>query len=130
MCNTKEVECRFRPEVPAQQAFGSGFGMEVLTTSEMERADHLTIAAGKPGFALMLSAGQAVAEAAMELAEEGPIVVVAGRGNNGGHGRWRFTGKRRSAPTQGRQCKERRKKRRERNAPSIGGCTRKRRDFE
>ena len=35
--------------------------MEVLTTSEMERADHLTIAAGTPGFALMLSAGQAVA---------------------------------------------------------------------
>lgn len=60
--------------------------MEVLTTSEMERADHLTIAAGIPGFALMLSAGQAVAQAAMELAEEGPIVVVAGRGNNGGDG--------------------------------------------
>src|SRR5689334_8345272 len=60
--------------------------MEVLTTSEMERADRLTIAAGRPGFALMLSAGQAVAEAAMDLADEGPIVVVAGRGNNGGDG--------------------------------------------
>ena len=62
------------------------FGMEVLTTAEMERADRLTIAAGTPGFALMLSAGQAVAEAAMELVEQGPIVVVAGRGNNGGDG--------------------------------------------
>ena len=60
--------------------------MEVLTTSEMERADRLTIAAGTPGFALMMSAGQAVAEAAMALAGEGPIVVVAGRGNNGGDG--------------------------------------------
>jgi hydroxyethylthiazole kinase-like uncharacterized protein yjeF len=60
--------------------------MEVLTTSEMERADRLTIAAGTPGFALMMSAGQAVAEAAMDLVEEGPIVVVAGRGNNGGDG--------------------------------------------
>src|SRR5712671_6475345 len=60
--------------------------MEVLTTSEMERADRLTIAAGTPGFALMLSAGQAVAEAAMDIAGEGPIVVVAGRGNNGGDG--------------------------------------------
>src|SRR5256884_8204431 len=60
--------------------------MEVLTTTEMERADRLTIAAGTPGFALMLSAGQAVAEAAMDLAEEGPILVVAGRGNNGGDG--------------------------------------------
>ena len=63
-----------------------GFGMEVLTTTEMERADRLTIAAGTPGFALMMSAGQAVAEAAMDLVEQGPIVVVAGRGNNGGDG--------------------------------------------
>jgi len=60
--------------------------MHVLTTTEMERADRLTIAAGTPGFALMMSAGQAVAEAAMDLVEEGPIVVVAGRGNNGGDG--------------------------------------------
>src|SRR6202158_4917620 len=63
-----------------------GFGMEVLTTAEMERADRLTIAAGTPGFALMLSAGQAVAEAAMGLVEAGPILVVAGPGNNGGDG--------------------------------------------
>src|SRR6202158_1655455 len=60
--------------------------MEVLTTSEMERADRLTITAGTPGFALMMSAGQAVAEAAMALAEEGPILAVAVRGNNGGDG--------------------------------------------
>ncbi len=60
--------------------------MEVLIAAEMERADQLTIAAGTPGFALMLSAGQAVAEAAMDLVEEGPVVVVAGRGNNGGDG--------------------------------------------
>jgi ADP-dependent NAD(P)H-hydrate dehydratase / NAD(P)H-hydrate epimerase len=60
--------------------------MEVLTTAEMERADRLTIAAGTPGFALMMCAGQAVAEAAMELMEEGPIIVVAGPGNNGGDG--------------------------------------------
>ena len=63
-----------------------GFGMEILSTAEMERADRLTIAAGTPGFALMLSAGQAVAEAAMDMMGEGPILVVAGGGNNGGDG--------------------------------------------
>jgi hydroxyethylthiazole kinase-like uncharacterized protein yjeF len=63
-----------------------GFGMEVLTSAEMERADRLTLAEGTPGFALMLSAGQAVAEAAMDLVADGPILVVAGGGNNGGDG--------------------------------------------
>ena len=59
---------------------------EILTTAEMERADRLAIAAGTPGFALMLSAGQAVAEAAMDIVDGGPIVVIAGPGNNGGDG--------------------------------------------
>src|SRR4030095_12319692 len=66
--------------------FRSNLGMEVLTTAEMEHADRLAIAGGTPGFALMLRAGQAVAEAAMDLVEQGPILVVAGRGNNGGDG--------------------------------------------
>src|SRR6201989_3617726 len=60
--------------------------MEVLTTAEMEKADRLTIAAGTPGFALMLSAGQAVADAARNLIDEGPILVIAGPGNNGADG--------------------------------------------
>jgi ADP-dependent NAD(P)H-hydrate dehydratase / NAD(P)H-hydrate epimerase len=60
--------------------------MEVLTTTEMGQADRLAIAGGTPGFALMLSAGQAVAQAAMDLVEQGPILVIAGRGNNGGDG--------------------------------------------
>src|ERR1700737_5635059 len=60
--------------------------MEVLTTAEMEQADRLTIAGGTPGFALMLSAGQAVAQAAWDLVEQGPVLVIAGRGNNGGDG--------------------------------------------
>lgn len=60
--------------------------MEVLTTTEMGKADQLAIASGTSGFALMLSAGRAVAEAAADLVEQGPIVVVAGGGNNGGDG--------------------------------------------
>jgi hypothetical protein len=37
------------------------------------------IAAGTPGFALMLRAGQAVAEAAMDLAPQGPIRLAVSR---------------------------------------------------
>src|SRR5207249_4188931 len=50
--------------------------MEVLTTAEMEQADRLSIAGGTPGFALMLSAGQAVAQVAMNLMEQGPVLSV------------------------------------------------------
>ncbi len=62
--------------------------MSLLTTIEMQRADRLTIEAGTPGFTLMRNAGRAVAEAARDLVEqdEANILVVAGRGNNGGDG--------------------------------------------
>ncbi|WP_458760807.1 NAD(P)H-hydrate dehydratase [Afipia sp. TerB] len=60
--------------------------MEVLTVDEMSQADRLTIAAGTSGFALMQRAGCAVADAAQALAPKGRILVVAGRGNNGGDG--------------------------------------------
>src|ERR1700744_603155 len=72
--------------MPQDEAIYREACMEVLTTAEMERADRLAIAAGTPGFSLMLSAGQAVSEAAMDMAEDGPIVVIAGPGNNGGDG--------------------------------------------
>lgn len=60
--------------------------MELLTPAEMDRADLLTIAGGSSGFALMLHAGRHVAQAAIEMADEGPILVIAGPGNNGGDG--------------------------------------------
>jgi ADP-dependent NAD(P)H-hydrate dehydratase / NAD(P)H-hydrate epimerase len=59
---------------------------ELLTNAEMMRADQLTIAGGTDGYALMKRAGLAVADAASDLADEGPILVIAGRGNNGGDG--------------------------------------------
>jgi hydroxyethylthiazole kinase-like uncharacterized protein yjeF len=59
---------------------------ELLTNSEMMRADQLTIAGGTDGYTLMKRAGLAVANAASDLAGEGPILVIAGRGNNGGDG--------------------------------------------
>ena len=60
--------------------------MELLTPREMQEADRLTIAGGVESFALMQRAGRAVADAAAALCESGHIVVVAGRGNNGGDG--------------------------------------------
>lgn len=60
--------------------------MEVLSVSEMTRADEATIARGGSGFQLMQRAGKAVARAAVALAPSGPILVIAGRGNNGGDG--------------------------------------------
>jgi ADP-dependent NAD(P)H-hydrate dehydratase / NAD(P)H-hydrate epimerase len=61
--------------------------LELLTNDEMRRADALTIAAGTPGYALMLRAGEAVADAAAEMGPPGGrILVLCGPGNNGGDG--------------------------------------------
>ena len=59
---------------------------EILTAAQMRAADAATIAAGTPGIALMEAAGRAVAEAAAVLAPRGPVLVLAGPGNNGGDG--------------------------------------------
>ena len=67
--------------------------VEILTPTQMGHADSLTIEAGTPGYQLMEVAGQAVADAAIELLEEktgsgasGMVCILCGPGNNGGDG--------------------------------------------
>lgn len=61
-------------------------GREILTVETVREADRAAIAAGTPGFELMLRAGRAVA---MEIAARWtprPVVVLCGPGANGGDG--------------------------------------------
>lgn len=60
--------------------------IELLTTAEMAEADRLAVEHGVESFALMEGAGRAVADVAQDLVGEGPIIIVAGPGNNGGDG--------------------------------------------
>jgi hydroxyethylthiazole kinase-like uncharacterized protein yjeF len=60
---------------------------ELLTPSEMGRADRITIASGIPGIVLMERAGAAVAGEATRLARaRGRVAVLCGPGGNGGDG--------------------------------------------
>ena len=59
---------------------------ELLSAAQMKQADSATIAGGIPGITLMEAAGRAVADTTAELFPDGPVLVLAGPGNNGGDG--------------------------------------------
>lgn len=62
---------------------------KVLAPAQMAAADRLAIDSGIPGFSLMQTAGAAAGRAAVELmggAYGRKVVVVCGKGNNGGDG--------------------------------------------
>jgi hydroxyethylthiazole kinase-like uncharacterized protein yjeF len=63
--------------------------MKILTAAEMREVDRRTVEAGIPGIVLMENAGHRVVEFLAErfapLAEQ-RIVVLCGKGNNGGDG--------------------------------------------
>lgn len=63
-------------------------GLAPLVDAEAMRAtDRWAIEdAGVPGHELMAAAGAALADAAVDVAPQGPVVVVCGAGNNGGDG--------------------------------------------
>jgi len=62
--------------------------VKLVTTEQMRSLDRVAIDDyGIPGLVLMENAGRAVAEAAAEMLDgSGRVVVVCGRGNNGGDG--------------------------------------------
>lgn len=63
--------------------------LRLVTARQMAAIDHQTIAAGTPGLELMERAGKALCEALDEggwLEPDAPILIVCGKGNNGGDG--------------------------------------------
>lgn len=59
---------------------------EVLTLSEMRRAEEIAIEAGTPGIELMRNAGRFCFESFERFYEKRPMFVLCGPGNNGGDG--------------------------------------------
>jgi NAD(P)H-hydrate epimerase len=58
-----------------------------LTRDEVREVDRRAIEElGLPGIVLMENAGRGAAELLIELGIDGPVIVVAGKGNNGGDG--------------------------------------------
>lgn len=59
---------------------------EILTAQEMRQTDQAAIAAGAKGIDLMATAGHAVAQRIVQDYTVCPVLVLCGKGNNGGDG--------------------------------------------
>lgn len=59
---------------------------EILTPHEMQKAEASAIASGINSFQLMLSAGASVAELIKKNFQQTPVLVLCGKGKNGGDG--------------------------------------------
>ncbi|MGA9823623.1 MAG: NAD(P)H-hydrate epimerase, partial [Methylocystis sp.] len=65
------------------------YPIEILTTSQMARADSLAIAGGVPGMALMENAAAAITRTTNQILQKSSgrrVLVLCGPGNNGGDG--------------------------------------------
>ena len=65
------------------------YPIEILTTSQMARADSLAIAGGVPGMTLMENAAAAITRTTNQILQKSSgrrVLVLCGPGNNGGDG--------------------------------------------
>ena len=60
--------------------------MKLFTAEQMRAADQAAAAAGVPLLLLMEGAGRAVAEAALRHFDQKAVLILCGKGNNGGDG--------------------------------------------
>ena len=75
-----------RANTPDGQPLETAKQSEVISVSQMYKADAAAVAAGVPGVTLMQNAGQAIFDALVVRWDPQPVLVLCGPGNNGGDG--------------------------------------------